>query len=66
MGFIEERGNVMVTLRFAWQGLLKRIGSFLVGTSPEFDMALYTLCFLSRRGTQCPVSNNKQTCLTQL
>ncbi|KAL6732711.1 hypothetical protein Aduo_003442 [Ancylostoma duodenale] len=55
MGFIEERGNVMVTLRFAWQGLLKRIGSFLVGTSPEFDMALYTLCFLSRRGTQCPV-----------
>ncbi|RCN52127.1 hypothetical protein ANCCAN_01557 [Ancylostoma caninum] len=56
LGFIEERGNVMVSLRFKWQRLLKRVGSFLVGTSPEFEMALYTLCFLARRGReQCPV-----------
>ncbi|EYC10767.1 hypothetical protein Y032_0053g2286 [Ancylostoma ceylanicum] len=52
MGFIEGRGNVMVSLRFTWQGLLKRVGSFMVGTSPEFEMALYTLCFLARRGGQ--------------
>ncbi|EYC10757.1 hypothetical protein Y032_0053g2279 [Ancylostoma ceylanicum] len=52
MGFIEERGNVIVSLRFKWQRLLKRVGSFMIGTSPEFEMALYTLCFLARRGRE--------------
>ncbi|KAI6191663.1 Endoribonuclease [Aphelenchoides bicaudatus] len=29
---------------------LKSSGTILIGTSPEFEMALYLLCFLSRRG----------------
>ncbi|KIH54785.1 hypothetical protein ANCDUO_15067 [Ancylostoma duodenale] len=42
----------MAALRFTWQGALKRTGSLLIGTSPQYDMALYTLCFLSRRGKE--------------
>ncbi|EPB77928.1 endoribonuclease XendoU [Ancylostoma ceylanicum] len=53
-GYILQRGNVMASLRFTWQGALKPSGSLLIGTSPEYDMALYTLCFLSRRG-KCQV-----------
>ncbi|RCN52130.1 endoribonuclease XendoU [Ancylostoma caninum] len=51
-GYIDQRGKVMAALRFTWHGALKKIGSILIGTSPEFDMALYTLCFLSRRGRE--------------
>lgn len=58
--------NVMVTLRFTWQGIWKRVGSILLGTSPEYEMALYTLCFLSRRGRElCPVSLIAKTRLNQ-
>ncbi|KAK6040066.1 hypothetical protein COOONC_22429 [Cooperia oncophora] len=39
-------------LKFKWQNELKKSGSLMIGTSPEYDMALYTLCFLSRRGNQ--------------
>uniref|UniRef100_A0A1I7XC48 Endoribonuclease n=1 Tax=Heterorhabditis bacteriophora TaxID=37862 RepID=A0A1I7XC48_HETBA len=63
-GFIVKRFNLMAALKFSWMGQIKRSGSFLIGTSPEFDMALYTLCFLSRRGRNtcdievdgCPLS----------
>ncbi|ETN82035.1 endoribonuclease XendoU [Necator americanus] len=51
-GFIVKRGKVMASLKFTWQKKLKRSGSILIGTSPEYDMALYTLCFLSRRGKE--------------
>ncbi|VDN00004.1 unnamed protein product [Thelazia callipaeda] len=52
----------MATVKFTWQDELKRSGSFFIGTSPEFDMALYTICFLTRRSRhtckffldQCP------------
>ncbi|CAI4225990.1 unnamed protein product [Auanema sp. JU1783] len=63
-GFIVKRFNLMAAVKFQWQSELKRSGSFLIGTSPEFDMALYTMCFLTRRGRStcdvevdgCPLS----------
>lgn len=55
-GFVVKRGSVMASVKFMWKGLPKKSGSLLFGTSPEFDMALYTLCFLSRRGNdKCEV-----------
>ncbi|XGW25140.1 hypothetical protein V3C99_006501 [Haemonchus contortus] len=55
-GFIIKRGNVMASLKFMWGDDLKRSGSLLIGTSPEYELALYTLCFLARRGRdQCEV-----------
>ncbi|KIH59458.1 hypothetical protein ANCDUO_10311, partial [Ancylostoma duodenale] len=51
-GFIVKRGEVMASLKLLGKGALKKSGSLLIGTSPEYDMALYTMCFLSRRGKE--------------
>jgi hypothetical protein len=34
-------------MQFEWRGAKKLVSSSLVGTSPEFELALYTLCFYS-------------------
>uniref|UniRef100_A0A1I7W2U8 Endoribonuclease n=1 Tax=Loa loa TaxID=7209 RepID=A0A1I7W2U8_LOALO len=41
--------NILAVVQFNWGKYLKRTGSFFLGTSPEFDLALYTLCFITRR-----------------
>lgn len=38
----------MGSVKYTWGGKVKRSGSFFVGTSPEFDLALYTVCLLTR------------------
>ncbi|ERN15491.1 hypothetical protein AMTRI_Chr03g145590 [Amborella trichopoda] len=35
----------LLTVQFEWNGILKSVSSTLVGVSPEFEIALYTLCF---------------------
>lgn len=35
----------LLTIQFEWNGVLKSVSSTLVGVSPEFEIALYTLCF---------------------
>ena len=54
-GYIKPRSNseaetdsndAILTLQFAWRGVEKSVGTTLIGVSPEFEMALYTLCFL--------------------
>ncbi|XP_056418736.1 uridylate-specific endoribonuclease isoform X2 [Hyla sarda] len=42
--------------QFHWDGFHKEVGTQLIGSSPEFDFALYTLCFISRPGKKCTVS----------
>lgn len=39
--------------RFTWNGLSKAKGSFFVGVSPEFDIAIYTACALTRPNSSC-------------
>ncbi|KAL3817959.1 hypothetical protein ACJIZ3_003864 [Penstemon smallii] len=49
--FPRRRGNVpdsetqLLTIQFEWNGVLKSVSSTLVGVSPEFEIAIYTLCF---------------------
>ena len=37
----------MVSLQFAWGRERKDVSSIWIGTSPEFELALYTLCFVA-------------------
>ncbi|KAK9836275.1 hypothetical protein WJX81_001454 [Elliptochloris bilobata] len=38
-------GERLVSVQFAWGPEVKDVSSIWIGTSPEFEMALYTLCF---------------------
>lgn len=35
----------VLSIQFEWNGILKSVSTTLVGVSPEFEIALYTLCF---------------------
>nr|XP_043628481.1 poly(U)-specific endoribonuclease-B-like isoform X2 [Erigeron canadensis] len=35
----------LLTIQFEWNGVLKSVSSTMIGVSPEFEIALYTLCF---------------------
>ncbi|KAE8661854.1 26S proteasome regulatory subunit family protein [Hibiscus syriacus] len=50
VGEIKQCGGEEVTgfhnwLQFQWNGVLKAVSTTLIGVSPEFEIALYTLCF---------------------
>ncbi|KAH7724225.1 Protein K02A11.3 [Aphelenchoides avenae] len=54
-GFIVKRFDLMATAVFSWHNQPKKTGSFFIGTSPEFDLALFTACFLARPSQDCNV-----------
>ncbi|XP_077974717.1 uridylate-specific endoribonuclease-like [Styela clava] len=43
-------------IQFVWEGHRKPISSMFVGTSPEWEFCVYTLCFLTRPGIRCKIS----------
>uniref|UniRef100_A0A3Q2PI74 Uridylate-specific endoribonuclease n=1 Tax=Fundulus heteroclitus TaxID=8078 RepID=A0A3Q2PI74_FUNHE len=43
-------------LQFKWDGYYKQVGSAVIGCSPEFDFAIYSLCYIARPGKQCRLS----------
>eukprot|EP00934_Nitzschia_sp_Nitz4_P008490 Nitzschia sp. Nitz4//scaffold166_size90379//56059//57597//NITZ4_005063-RA/size90379-augustus-gene-0.15-mRNA-1//-1//CDS//3329538214//8480//frame0 len=54
-GYIKPRSNSeaeansddhVLTLQFSWNGVEKFVGTSFIGVSPEFEFAVYTLCFL--------------------
>jgi len=46
-GYVGQASPNLVALNYMWNGHHKELGSFFVGTSPEFDLALFTLCALT-------------------
>ncbi|XP_071517788.1 uridylate-specific endoribonuclease C-like [Panulirus ornatus] len=54
-----DKGEINMN-HFEWLDKPKSIGSMFVGTSPELDMATYTVCFLTRPNRSCPVQMNGQ------
>jgi len=38
--------DYLLTTQFEWHGVMKKVGTMFLGVSPEFEFALYTLCFL--------------------
>lgn len=54
-GYIKPRGrredvtnddDHVLTIQFEWNGVEKMVGTSFIGVSPEFEIALYTMCFL--------------------
>lgn len=41
-----DSNDHIITLQFTWNGVEKSVGTNFIGVSPEFEMALYTMCFL--------------------
>ncbi|XP_046882496.1 uridylate-specific endoribonuclease A isoform X2 [Hypomesus transpacificus] len=37
-------------MQFMWDGYYKQVGSAIIGCSPEFDLAMYSLCYIARPG----------------
>ncbi|XP_018422096.1 PREDICTED: poly(U)-specific endoribonuclease-D-like [Nanorana parkeri] len=46
------------SFQFKWSTYVKSLGSFFVGSSPEFDIAMYTLCYVTRPNRMCTVRFN--------
>lgn len=47
-GYLSNQTPRMVGMRHTWYGATKPINGFTIGTSPEIEFALYSLCHLSR------------------
>ncbi|XP_042873740.1 poly(U)-specific endoribonuclease-like [Penaeus japonicus] len=52
-----DKGEIVMD-HFDWLNTPKPKGSMMVGTSPELDMAMFTVCFLARPDSKCPVQMN--------
>ncbi|MBV96600.1 Poly(U)-specific endoribonuclease, partial [Eschrichtius robustus] len=46
----------VLALQFSWDGYYKEVSSTFIGSSPEFEFALYSLCFIARPGKVCQLS----------
>jgi poly(U)-specific endoribonuclease len=44
---LPDESDQLLTLQFTWKGVEKMVGSSFIGVSPEFEFALYTMCFLA-------------------
>ncbi|KAG8452628.1 hypothetical protein GDO86_004422 [Hymenochirus boettgeri] len=51
--------------QFYWDQYYKEVGGQFIGSSPEFDFGLYTLCFISRPGKKCNISLDKHEMFIQ-
>ncbi|KAL7988095.1 hypothetical protein Chor_007014 [Crotalus horridus] len=40
-------------MQFSFDGFYKEVGSAFIGSSPEFEFGLYSLCFIARPGKVC-------------
>lgn len=50
--------GLVISEGFEWMNAAKPISSMFIGTSPEFELAVYTLCFYSRPNAICPLVFN--------
>ncbi|XP_015587978.1 uncharacterized protein LOC107264337 [Cephus cinctus] len=60
LGYVDmlQFGNKAALLKadFRFDGTLRHNGTVFVGTSPELEMALYTICYYTRPSNVCPIS----------
>ncbi|KAL3888717.1 hypothetical protein ACJMK2_001080 [Sinanodonta woodiana] len=51
----------MIATAFSWHGNKKTKSAFFLGTSPEFDMAVYSICALVHRDSLCKFTLQNQS-----
>lgn len=51
-----DENKHILGLQFSWKNGIKPKGSIFIGVSPEFEFALYTLCFLTSPNERVKVS----------
>jgi poly(U)-specific endoribonuclease len=59
-----QQGSI-VTNSFEWLNNNKPIGGYFVGSSPEFEFALYSVCWYARPNAQCPLKLNGNSMFIQ-
>ncbi|XP_061533508.1 uridylate-specific endoribonuclease C [Phycodurus eques] len=63
---LPDEDDHVVSLQFSWHSVLKPVGSSFIGTSPEFEMALFTVLFLMNTERSTTVLVNIDQCQTEL
>ncbi|GAB6024496.1 hypothetical protein CHUAL_009650 [Chamberlinius hualienensis] len=51
-------GAYLIRNPFYWDDNYKPVGGFFIGTSPAFDLSIFTLCFYARPNALCTVNLN--------
>ncbi|XP_052814928.1 uridylate-specific endoribonuclease D-like [Mya arenaria] len=56
LGYIFSKAPNTLGVHFMWLHKTKALGSFIYGTSPEFDIAMFTVCYLTHKNQHCNFS----------
>ncbi|XP_072169912.1 uridylate-specific endoribonuclease-like [Diadema setosum] len=52
-GYVREANPNQILLQFSVDGYVKTLSSIMLGVSPEFELALYSVCFVSQPNSLC-------------
>lgn len=63
---LPDHDDHVLNLQFSWHGVVKPVGSAFIGTSPEFEMALFTIIFLMNTERSSTVLVNVDQCQMEL
>ncbi|KAL7402740.1 hypothetical protein ABVT39_019328 [Epinephelus coioides] len=63
---LPDQDDHVLNLQFSWHGIVKPVGSAFIGTSPEFEMALFTIVFLMNTERSTTVLVNIDQCQMEL
>lgn len=63
---LPDHDDHVLNLQFSWHGVVKPVGSAFIGTSPEFEMAIFTIVFLMNTERSTTVLVNIDQCQMEL
>ncbi|XP_029951934.1 uridylate-specific endoribonuclease C isoform X2 [Salarias fasciatus] len=63
---VPDHDDHVLNLQFSWHSLVKPVGSAFIGTSPEFEMAIFTVVFLMNTVRSTTVLVNIDQCQMEL
>lgn len=63
---LPDQDDHVLNLQFSWHSVVKPVGSAFIGTSPEFEMAVFTIVFLMNTERSTTVVVNIDQCQMEL